>query len=275
MYRKLKALQKYIGSMDSLAIGFSGGVDSTFLLKVAFDILGDKALAVMVSSSTLPAREFRAAIDFVTEIGINALVINTDELDIEGFADNPINRCYLCKKDLFTRIMAAARQREIQLVADGSNADDVSDHRPGMMALAELGIISPLREAGMTKQEIRLLSKEMHLSTWDKPALACLASRIPYGQKITREKLLMVDKAEQYLIDRGFQQIRVRHHGDIARIEVSPEERFRFVDENLMDQIDEKFREIGFAYTALDLKGYRTGSMNEKLINGIIDEWGK
>lgn len=271
MDNKLKALQDLIGSMESLAIAFSGGVDSTFLLKVAYDILGDKALAITIRSSTFPGREFRATVAFANDIGIKALVIDTDELDIEGFAENPINRCYLCKRELFSQIKAVARQSGIQLVADGSNADDVSDYRPGMQALEEMGIISPLREVGLTKDEIRLLSKEMHLSTWDKPAFACLATRIPYGQKISRDKLVMVDKAEQYLLDKGFRQIRVRHHGEIARIEVSPEERTQFMNEQLMDQVNEHFRQIGFAYTALDLKGYRTGSMNGKITN-VLDK---
>jgi uncharacterized protein len=272
LYRKLKALQNMIKSMDGLAIAFSGGVDSTFLLKVAHEILGDRVIAVTASSSTYPAREFRAATDFAHEAGIKHLIIASEELDIEGFADNPVNRCYLCKRELFTQIVNIADENNIKLVADGSNIDDSRDYRPGMKALGELGIISPLREVDMTKEDIRTLSKDMHLPTWDKPAFACLASRFPYGQKINREKLAMVDKAEQYLLDRGFRQIRVRHHGDIARIEVSPQERTRFVEEKLMDEVDEQFRQIGFAYTALDLKGYRTGSMNEKITSGKMEE---
>lgn len=267
LYRKLSALQNMIKSMDSLAIAFSGGVDSTFLLKVAHEILGDRVIAVTASSSTYPEREFRAAVDFVNDIGIKHLVIAAEELDIEGFADNPLNRCYLCKRELFTQIVGIAGQNNINYVADGSNVDDIKDYRPGLKALGELGIISPLREVGMTKEDIRALSKEMDLPTWNKPAFACLASRIPYGQRISREKLSMVDKAEQYLLDLGFRQIRVRHHGDIARIEVSPQERTLFVDEKLMDQVNEQFRQIGFAYTALDLKGYRTGSMNEQIVD--------
>ena len=265
--RKLNDLQNIIRAMDSVAIAFSGGVDSTFLLKVTHDLLGDRALAVTASSSTYPEREFQAAVDFVNGAGIKHMVIAAEELDIEGFADNPLNRCYLCKRELFTRIVQIAHQNSINFVADGSNFDDIKDYRPGMKALSELGIISPLREANMTKEDIRALSKQMDLSIWNKPAFACLASRIPYGQKINREKLAMIDKAEQYLLDLGFGQIRVRHHGDIARIEVSPHERTRFVDEKFMDQIDEFFRQLGFAYTALDLKGYRTGSLNEKIIN--------
>ncbi len=267
LYRKLSALQKMIKSMDSLAIAFSGGVDSTFLLKVAHEILGNRVIAVTASSSTYPEREFRAAIDFVHDAGIKHLVIASEELEIEGFADNPVNRCYLCKRELFIQIVNIAYANNIELVADGSNIDDSRDYRPGMKALGELGIISPLWLADMTKNDIRALSKDMHLPTWDKPAFACLASRFPYGQRINREKLSMVDKAEQYLLDLGFQQIRVRHHGDIARIEVSPQERTRFADEKIMDQVDKQFRQIGFTYTALDLKGYRTGSMNEKIVN--------
>jgi len=274
MYHKLNALRKLIGSMGSLAIAFSGGVDSTFLLKVAHDLLGDRVVAVTASSPTYPPRELQEAVDFVNNSGIKQFVIDVEELDIDGFADNPVNRCYLCKRELFTKIVEIAHQNHIELVADGSNADDVSDYRPGMKALEELGIISPLREVRMTKEEIRVLSKEIHLSTWDKPAFACLASRIPYGQRISREKLSMVDKAEQYLLDKGFRQIRVRHHGEIARIEVSPEERTRFIDEKLMDQVNEQFIQIGFAYTALDLKGYRTGSMNEKIMNALDEKNG-
>jgi len=266
LYMKLNALQDMIRSMDNLAIAFSGGVDSTFLLKVAHDLLGDRVVAVTAASPTFPKREFKEAADFVNKFGVKQLVIDTKELDIEGFIDNPINRCYLCKRELFSKIIETSRQNKIKLVADGSNFDDINDYRPGLKALTELGVISPLREVGMTKEDVRALSRDLNLPTWDKPAFACLASRIPYGQKISREKLSMVDKAEQYLLDRGFGQIRVRHHGDIARIEVSPQERARFMDEKLMDEVEEEFHRIGFAYTALDLKGYRTGSMNENIM---------
>ncbi len=263
--RKLNDLQNIIRLMGSVAIAFSGGVDSTFLLKVSHDLLGDRVVAVTASSSTYPEREFRAAVDFVNGAGIKHLVIAAEELDIEGFADNPLNRCYLCKRELFTQMVQIATENGINFVADGSNVDDIKDYRPGIKALSELGIVSPLREANMTKEDIRALSKQMDLPTWNKPAFACLASRIPYGQKINLEKLAMIDKAEQYLLDLGFEQIRVRHHGDIARIEVSPQERTRFINEKLMDQVNEQFRQIGFAYTALDLKGYRTGSLNEQI----------
>lgn len=263
---KLLDLQKMLRSMNNLAVAFSGGVDSTFLLKVASDILGESVVAVTASSSTFPAREFKEAISFTKSVGVRHIIIQSEELEVEGFANNPLDRCYLCKRELFTKILEIARDNQIDFIADGSNLDDNKDYRPGLKALSELKVVSPLREVGMTKEEIRILSREMNLPTWNKPAFACLASRIPYGQKITREKLSMVDRAEQFLLDKGFQQVRVRHHGDIARIEVPPQDRARFMNEELMDNIDEQFRKIGFAYTALDLKGYRTGSMNEPIV---------
>lgn len=266
-YQKLEALQNWLRSRDRLAVAFSGGVDSSFLLKVAFDTLKDKVLAITVDSAVFPVREVRSAADFAEQFHIRQVIIDVDEFNIEGFADNPVHRCYLCKREMFARIIATACQHDIPWVADGSIADDTDDYRPGMAALQELDVSSPLREVGLTKQDIRLLSQKMHLSTWDKPAFACLATRIPYGHKISREKLLMVDKAEQYLFAKGFHQVRVRHHGEIARIEVSAGERSRFMDERLMDRVDEEFRQIGFAYATLDLQGYRAGRINEKIHN--------
>ena len=265
---KLENLKESIRRMGSLAVAYSGGVDSTFLLKVAHDVLGANVIAVTARSSTYPEREFREATDFAQKIGVRHRVIVSEELDIEGFADNPVDRCYFCKRELFTKILEVARQSGLQYVADGSNIDDLGDYRPGMRAVMELGIVCPLKDAGMGKNDIRILSKEMNLPTWDKPAFACLSSRFPYGQKITREKLDVIDKMEQFLMDSGFRQVRVRHHGDIARIEVSAEERRKFFDTDLMDRIHEKFRQFGFAYVALDLKGYRTGSMNEVIDTG-------
>lgn len=264
--KKLEILKENILELGSLAVAFSGGVDSTFLLKVAYDVLKENVIAVTASSSTFPDREFKESIDFARKLGVKQIIIVSEELEIEGFADNPINRCYFCKKEIFTKLKETAKSENIKFVADGSNIDDLGDYRPGMAAVLELGILSPLKEAGLTKDDIRILSKEMNLPTWDKPAFACLSSRFPYGQKITKEKLQMVDKAEQYLLDLGFKQVRVRHHGEIARIEVAYFERRKFFDEELMDEIHKKFKEIGFRYSAIDLKGYRTGSMNEAIL---------
>ena len=260
---KLIILKDNLKLKGSIAIAFSGGVDSTFLLKVANDVLGNNVIAITARSSTFPEREFKEASNFAKNLGIKHIPITSEELDIEGFSENPTNRCYYCKKELFTKICEIAKQNGIDYIADGSNVDDEGDYRPGMTALKELGIISPLREAGMTKEDIRTLSKAMNLPTWEKQSFACLASRFPYGQKITKEKLELIDAAEQYLLDLGFKQLRVRHHGDMARIEVSVGERKKFFDETMMDNVHNKFKELGFNYVTLDLKGYRTGSMNE------------
>ena len=259
----LKQLKCHIEKMGSLAVAYSGGVDSTFLLKVAHDVLRDQVLAVTARSSTYPEREFKETAEFTHSAGIKHIVIQSEELEIEGFTNNPPNRCYLCKYELFSKIKEVAQKYNIKYIAEGSNIDDLGDYRPGMQAIKELGIISPLKDAGFGKDAIRKLSKQMGLPTWDKPAFACLASRFPYGVKITRDKLAMVDRAEQYLLSLGFKQVRVRHHGDTARIEVAEAERLKFFDLELMDNVYKQFQKIGFAYTSLDLKGYRTGSMNE------------
>lgn len=265
-HEKLDQLKEDIKNMGSLAISFSGGVDSTFLLKVAADVLGDRVVAVTARSSTYPEREFREAEAFAKNLGVKHVVIVSEELDIEGFSENPVNRCYFCKHELFEKVKDVAKQQGVSYVADGSNMDDLGDYRPGMQAVEELAVVSPLKRAGMDKADIRLLSQEMGLPTWNKQSFACLASRFPYGHKITREKLDMVDQAEQFLLDMGFRQVRVRHHGDLARIEVAAEERSRFIEDELMDRIYAEFKKIGFTYVALDMKGYRTGSMNETIL---------
>jgi uncharacterized protein len=262
---KLESLRQLIKQLESVAVAYSGGVDSTFLLKVAHEVLSDNVIAVTARSSTYPEREFREAADFVQKAGIRHVVIKSEELDIEGFADNPTNRCYFCKRELLSKVIAVAQSNNIRHVVEGSNIDDLGDYRPGRQAIRELGVGSPLTQAGLGKEEIRILSKKMDLPTWQKPAFACLASRFPYGQKITRDKLQVVDQAEQFLLDLGFRQVRVRHHDSIARIEVSAAERGKFFNMDMMDRIYEKFRQLGFMYTALDLKGYRTGSMNETI----------
>lgn len=246
-----------------MAVAFSGGVDSAFLLKVAHDVLGSQVMAVTACSPALPGRELREAEAFARELGVGHIVIQTNELALSDYVNNPVDRCYFCKREIFIQISAVAAQHGLRYVADGSNVDDRGDYRPGMRALRELGIVCPLGEAGLGKQEIRMLSREMGLPTWDKPALACLSSRIPYGQKITPEKIASIDKAETFLLGLGFRQVRVRHHGDIARIEVSEEERSRFFDSTLMDKIVDMLKQYGFSYVTLDLQGYRTGSLNE------------
>ncbi len=262
---KLKLLKSNLSQMKNLIIAFSGGVDSTFLLKIAHDVLGENVIAVTAKSSTYPEREYLESIAFANSIQVKHLTIESEELDIQGFSENPINRCYLCKNELFSKIIEIAKIENIESIADGANFDDASDYRPGMIATRELGILSPLKEVGLTKLEIRALSKELQLKTWDKQSFACLSSRFPYGNKITKEALRRVDLAEQYLLDLGFKQVRVRDYGDLSRIEVDPLERKRFFEENLMDDIYDAFKKIGYQYTTLDLKGYRIGSMNEIL----------
>jgi len=262
---KQDKLAKNLRELGGVAVAFSSGVDSTFLLKMAHDLLGSRTLAVTVRSCLFPKRELDEATQFTRENGIEHVVVVFDVFDIVGFAQNPANRCYLCKTELFSRIQRIAEERGIPHVAEGSHADDSNDYRPGLQAIAELGILSPLREAGLSKQEIRQLSRELGLFTWDKPSLACLASRIPYGEEITQERLAMIDKAEQYLLDAGFRQVRVRFHGNLARIETDEEGLQRLLNTKLREEIDCRFKEFGFFYTTVDLLGYRTGSMNHTL----------
>ncbi|WP_039764882.1 MULTISPECIES: ATP-dependent sacrificial sulfur transferase LarE [unclassified Caldicellulosiruptor] len=265
---KYENLKSFLKSLGSVAIAYSGGVDSTFLVKVAYDVLGEKALAVTATSSTYPKREFEDAKKFIKEIGAKHIIIESEELEIEGFNKNPIDRCYYCKKELFEKIWKVAKAHGIEHVADGSNFDDLNDFRPGMKAACELNVVSPLKVAKLTKEDIRKLSKYLGLPTWQKPAYACLSSRIPYGEEITKEKLEMIEKAEDYLIELGFRQVRVRFHGNqLARIEIGKEEFGRFLDERIIENVKNKLKEIGFVYVTLDLEGYRTGSMNLSIKN--------
>jgi uncharacterized protein len=263
---KYSKLKQYLQDLGSLAIAFSGGVDSTFLLKTAHDLLQDRVIAVTARSGSFPERELREAVAFCEKEGIRHFICDSEELEIEGFSQNPPNRCYLCKKELFSKIRAMALEQAIAQVAEGSNLDDTGDYRPGLAAVREQDVKSPLLHAGLTKQEIRELSKEIGLSTWNKQSFACLSSRFPYGESITPERLSMIDRAEQLLLDMGFRQVRVRWHGNLARIEAD-QEGFRLLeDRERRERIYHEFKKIGFTYVASDLLGYRTGSMNETVL---------
>jgi uncharacterized protein len=263
---KYNTLQSILKSMGSVAIGYSGGVDSTLLVKVAVDVLGAKTLAMIGRSKTYPTREFEEAVALAEQIGARYVVVDTEETDDLKFQENPPDRCYYCKTELFGKLQDLAERERIAWIADGTIADDVGDFRPGMRAKSENQVRSPLLEAGMTKEDVRSLSKELGLPTWDKPSFACLSSRFPYGTGITPENLTKVDHAETYLRDAGFRRFRVRFHDEhTARIEVGSDDIPRFLDPVFRESLVARFKELGFLYVTLDLKGYRTGSMNEVL----------
>ena len=264
---KYDRLKEYIASFKSAAVAFSSGVDSTFLLYAAKEALGENVIAVTASSCSFPKRELNEARSYCEQMGIRHFIVESEELEIEGFSHNPKNRCYLCKRELFEKILALAERENINEVMEGSNLDDNGDYRPGLIAVSELNIKSPLRKMGFTKDEIRRLSKHFNIPTWNKQSFACLSSRFPYGDLISREKLAMVDKAEQLLLDLGFHQVRVRIHNDLARIELDPREFEKFMAEDIRKEVYNRFKQYGFSYISLDILGYRTGSMNEMLNN--------
>ncbi|MFC1869163.1 ATP-dependent sacrificial sulfur transferase LarE [Thermodesulfobacteriota bacterium] len=251
--------------LHSLLVAFSGGVDSAFLLAVAHQILGERVVAATASSAAYPSREQEDAVEFARQKGIHHIIFESDETSIPEFLSNPHDRCYHCKKSLCQSLIKIAKEQDIRYIAHAANLDDLSDYRPGIKAAKEMGIISPLVDVRLNKEEIRFLSKEMGLPTWDKPAMACLASRIPYGSPITRKKLKMVEEAEGFLAKNGFKQFRVRHHGPVARIEVEETEIGRIIEEGLRKNLTERFREIGFTHISVDLEGYVSGSMNRDL----------
>lgn len=264
---KLRKLRDNIKALESVVVAFSGGVDSSLVAKVSYDVLGDKALAITARSETYPPHEYEEAKKIAKEIGISHMTIDTSELGIKGFAENPPNRCYFCKSELFGKLREIAKEKGYKTVADGANLDDTGEYRPGLDAAKELEVRSPLKESGLRKADIREISKHLKLSNWDKPSYACMSSRFPYGQSITEDKLTVVASAENYLRSIGLKQFRVRHHDTIARIEVLPEDIALLMQDGKRKELVKKFKEIGYKYVTIDMEGYRSGSMNEVLVS--------
>lgn len=265
LQEKLTRLEEYIRGLGSLVVGFSGGVDSSLLLVVAANVLGDKAMAITGVDASIPERELKEAKEFCKEREIRHIICKVNPMKEESYRHNSPDRCYFCKHGIFTEIKKIAAENGIEYVAEGSNMDDLGDYRPGLKAVEELSVKSPLREAGLTKQDIREISKALGLPTWSKPAYACLASRFVYGEEITEEKLRMLDQAEQFLIEQGFLEERVRIHGNIARIEVPAKDIERLASEEIREAVYEKFKALGFMFVTIDMKGYKMGSMNATL----------
>lgn len=269
--KKLEQLKGLIKSYGGLAVAFSGGVDSTLLMEVAHEVLGKKCLAVIATSSTYPKREYESALAWVQERCIRHMVIISEEIDIPGFRDNPPDRCYFCKKELFSRIQREVGRLGIHVIADGANFDDTGDFRPGIRAARELGVKSPLMECGLTKEDIRAISREVYgLPTADRQSMACMASRIPYGSPITHEKLGQIEAIEGFLAEKGFKVYRARHHGDLLRLELGEEDREKLHTGGLASEIVEVAKKNGFVYVTLDLQGFRSGSMNEVLQPEVV-----
>lgn len=262
---KVVKLRALLDELPSALIAFSGGVDSTFLLRVAYEVLGARCLALTTVSSTTPAEDVEDARRLAVVIGARHVLLDTDELAIPGYAENPVNRCYFCKDNLFTICLEEAARRELAAVLDGANVDDLGDHRPGLRAAAERGVRHPLVEAGFGKEDVRAASRALGLPTWDRPASPCLSSRFPYGTRITPERLAQVAAAERFLRSLGFRELRVRHHEQVARLELPVAEMTRLLEGGTRAAVVAELRRLGFAYVALDLQGFRSGSLNEVL----------
>jgi uncharacterized protein len=260
---KLQLLKKQFTGWENVAVAFSGGVDSTLLLKVASEVLGENAVAVYCDSPLQAKREKKAALNLVRGIGVELFVIKLDKLDHEAFRKNPTNRCYLCKGLVFDAILKVTRLRGISVVVDGSNHDDKNDLRPGAKALKEKGIVSPLQDAALTKEEIRIISKFYRLPTWDKDALACLATRIPFGEEVNLQKLKMIDRAEEFLVNRGFRNVRARHMGTFVRLEVKADQIKQLMSEPYFEEVKQEMVHLGFQKVVIDLEGYQQGRMNK------------